>query len=164
MNELKSVIVKFPSIVHENCDIGDGTTIYHFVLIRENCKIGNNVSIGTHSELGPSVVIGDNVRIHSNCFIPELTEIQNGAWLGPGVVVCNDKYPGPSGEGETKVRLGVTIMEKATIGANVTILPGVTIGYRAIVGAGSVVTKDVPDWAVVIGNPARSMCTVEGAI
>jgi len=150
-------LIRAPSRIYAGCNIGENFTTGHFVLIRENCKIGDNVSIGTHTEIGPGVIIGDNVRIHSNCFIPELTVIEDDAWIGPCVCICNDKYPGPRYEIREKKREGVTIKGLAVIGANVTILPGVAVGRGAVVGAGSIVTKNVPDGVVVCGNPAKEI-------
>jgi acetyltransferase-like isoleucine patch superfamily enzyme len=123
------------------------------VNIRELNEIGDDVSVGTLSVIEHHVTIGNNVRIHSQVFIPEYSVIEDGAWLGPNVVLTNAKYPASP---EAKANLkGPLIMAKARIGANATILPGVTIGRNALVGAGSVVVKDVPEGAVVAGNPAR---------
>jgi acetyltransferase-like isoleucine patch superfamily enzyme len=154
LDEERGILVRAPTVIYNGCQIGDNFTTGHFVLIRENCCIGDNVSIGTHTEIGPGVVIGNSVRIHSNCFIPELTMIEDGAWIGPCVCICNDRYPGSRFK---KEREGVTIKELAVIGANATILPGVTIGSYAFVGAGAVVTRNVPDEAMVVGNPAREI-------
>lgn len=156
LDEEKGIRVRTPTFIYEDTEVGNNFTTGHFVLIREHCKIGDDVSVGTHTEIGPGVVIGNRVRIHSNCFIPELTVIEDGAWIGPCVCICNDKYPGPSCKGEKK-REGVTICNGATIGANATILPGVTIGPGAIVGAGSAVVDDVADGTTVAGSPAREI-------
>lgn len=147
-------VIRSRTTIYDGCNIGKHFMTGHSVLIRENCEIGDNVSIGTHTEIGPDVIIGNDVRIHSNCFIPELTVIEDGAWIGPCVCICNDRYPGNCGS--PKYLEGVTIQTKATIGANVTILPGVVVGYSSVVGAGSVVTKNVPHGITVYGNPARA--------
>ena len=97
--------------------------------------------------------IGNNVKIHCNCYVSQFTTIEDDAFLAPGVVVANDLHPG-SPDYEACMR-GPTIKRGAQIGCNVTLLPHVVIGKHALVGAGSVVTKDVPDYAVVYGNPAR---------
>jgi len=123
------------------------------VNIRELNEIGNNVSVGTLSVIEHHVKIGDGVRIHSQVFVPEYSILEDGAWLGPNVVLTNAKYPLSPGVKESLK--GPTIKKGAKIGANSTILPGVVIGVNALVGAGSVVVKDVPDNAVVAGNPAR---------
>ena len=150
--------------IGDNCFIRSGTTIYagnkighNFVTgnkvnIRENNSIGNNVSVGTLSIIEHSVKIGNDVRIHSGAFIPEFSIIEDSAWIGPRVVLTNSKYPARD---DSKEKLsGVYISKKAIIGANVTILPGVTIGENSVIGAGSVVTKDVEDNVIFAGNPA----------
>ena len=98
-------------------------------------------------------MIADRVRIHSNVFIPEFSILEEGAWVGPGVVFTNALYPlSPDAK---KTLAGPHLLPGAKIGANATLLPGVTIGRDALVGAGAVVVHDVPDGAVVVGNPAR---------
>jgi acetyltransferase-like isoleucine patch superfamily enzyme len=120
-------------------------------LVREDNQIGNNVSIGSGCTLGPKNIIKDRVRIHSGCFL-ETCVIEEDVFVGPNVVFTNDKYP-PS---KTKRNLKGAIVKKgASIGANSTILPQVTIGEYSLVGAGSVVTKDVAPYTIVAGNPAR---------
>ncbi len=151
----KNPTIREPTIIYSGNVIGDNFQTGHFVVIRQNNKIGNNVSIGIHSEVAFDVVIEDYVRIHSKCFIPEYTIIKKKAWLGPGVVFANDKYP--LAIEEKNVKKGPTINEHAVIGANSTILPGVKIGRYSLIGAGSVVTKDVEDYAIMVGNPARKI-------
>lgn len=140
---------KNPTIYPGNT-IGDNCEMGHYVLIRENNVIGDNVRIGSFCEVAHDVRIGDNVSIHSKCFIPEHTVIHEGAWIGPCVTFVNDQYPQTSGEH----REGATVCMGAIIGANATIMAGVTIGEMAIVGAGAVVTHDVPPGEVWAGNPA----------
>jgi acetyltransferase-like isoleucine patch superfamily enzyme len=153
------------TIIGANAHIRSHTVIYagnkignHFqtgnkVNIREFNEIGNNVSIGTLSVIEHHVQIGNNVRIHSQVFIPEYSILEEGAWLGPNVVLTNAKYPlSPDVKENLK---GPVIKKGAKIGANATNLPGVVIGENALVGAGSVVVHDIPDGAVVVGNPAR---------
>jgi len=145
-------LVRSNTVIYATAKYGENLTTGHFVLIREGCKIGDNVSIGSFSDIEDHVLIGNNVRIHSRCFIPALTEIQDGSWTASGVIFCNDKRPNTNSD-----RQGVTVGPGAVIGAGAVILPGVTIGENAMVGAGAVVVGNVPARAVVVGNPARVM-------
>jgi acetyltransferase-like isoleucine patch superfamily enzyme len=123
------------------------------VLIRERNRIGDDVSIGSHSVVEHHVVIGDRVRIHSNVFIPEHSLLEDDSWIGPNAVFTNALYPRSR---EVKANLlGPQILTGAKIGANATLLPGIVIGRYALVGAGAVVVRSVPDGKVVVGNPAR---------
>jgi acetyltransferase-like isoleucine patch superfamily enzyme len=123
------------------------------VNVRELNRIGDNVSVGTLSVIEHHVQIGDNVRIHTQAFIPEFSVLEDGCWIGPNVVLTNARYPLSPQAKHTLA--GPVIRKGAKIGANVTLLPGVVIGEDALVGAGSVVVRDVPAGAVVVGNPAR---------
>ena len=156
--ELPTVIgansmIRSHTVIYGGNRIGDNFQTGHKTNIREENEIGNNVSVGTLSVIEHHVKIGNNVRIHTQAFIPEFTLLEDEVWIGPNVVITNAKYPLSPGVKETLE--GPTIMKGAKIGANATILPGITIGKCALVGAGSVVTKDVPDGAVVVGNPAK---------
>jgi len=135
----------------KNVEVGEGTKIFDHVNIY-NCKIGKNCKIEAYVYIEGGVVIGDNCKIKPFVFIPTGVTIENDVFIGPNVTFTNDKYPRARGEWEllqTKVKRG------ASIGANCVILPNLTIGEYALIGAGSVVTKDVPDYAVVTGNPGR---------
>ena len=145
--------------IYYGAEIGENTDVWHFTLIRKNAKIGNNCSIGSYTEIAHHVKIGDNVRIHSHCFISEHTIIKEGVWIGPRVCITNSRYP--SFEGAKLSIEPVTIERNAIIGANVTILPGVTIGENSFVGAGSVVTKNVKKGEVVAGNPAKHLKNIK---
>ena len=153
------------TIIGDDSEIRSNTVIYagnmigknfqtgHHVLIRESNRIGDNVSIGTGSCVEHHVEIGDNVRIHSKVFIPEYSLLEEGCWLGPAVVLTNAKYPCSA---RVKQNLkGPRICRRAKLGANTTVLPGLVIGENCLVGAGSVVVKDVPAHKIVVGNPAR---------
>ena len=131
--------------------IGDRFQCGHNVLIREKTIIGNNTSVGTASIIEGYSSIGNNVRIQSIVFIPTNTEIADGVFIGPGVVLTNDRYP-PTGKPELK---GPVLGEYSVIGARSIILPGIKIGKGAAVAAGSVVTHDVPEGKMAIGSPAR---------
>lgn len=146
-------VIRSHSVIYAGNVIGTGFQTGHGVMVRENNEIGANVSIGTHSVIEHHVIVRDGVRIHTNVFVPEYTILETECWLGPNVVITNALYPQSRG---VKDRLkGAHVMARAKIGANVTLLPGVTIGEDALVGAGAVVTKDVAAGAIVVGNPAR---------
>ena len=141
------------TVIYAGNSIGTNLRVGHGVLIREQNEIGDDVSIGSGSNVEHHVRIGHRVRLHSNVFVPELSVLEDDCWLGPNVVVTNARYPATP---TTKQELvGAYIEKRAKIGANTTILPGVRIGTNALVGAGAVVTVDVPPGAVVAGNPAR---------
>lgn len=145
--------IRSHTVIYAGNRIGKNFQTGNKVNIRESNEIGHNVSIGTLSVIEHHVCIGNDVRIHSQVFVPEYSEIEDEAWLGPNVVLTNAKYPLSPGVKESLK--GPVIRKRAKIGANVTILPGITVGENAVVGAGSVVVADVPDGKVVVGNPAR---------
>lgn len=149
----KNSVIRSHSVIYAGNKIGHSFQTGHHVLIRENNLIGDNVSIGSNTVIEHHVKIANNVRIHSQAFIPEYTVIEDGVWVGPNVVITNARYPNtPTTKNEL---LGVTLEKGCMIGANVTILPGITVGKNSLIGAGSVVTKDVPANAVMVGNPAK---------
>jgi acetyltransferase-like isoleucine patch superfamily enzyme len=148
-----NAVIRSHSIIYAGNVIGDNFQTGHGVMIRENNQIGDNVSVGTHSIVEHHVTIGNDVRLHSNVFVPEFSVLEDGCWLGPNVVVTNARYPRSPDVKETLK--GAIIKRNAKIGANTTLLPGVTIGENALIGAGSVVVDDVPPGAVAVGNPAR---------
>ena len=125
--------------------------------IYPSAKIGKDVNIGTFCEIGANVKIGDRVRIGAMSFIPEGVTIKDDAWIGPRVCFSNDTYP-PSGKDNWKETL---VCNNARIGANAMILPGITIGEGALIGMGSVVTKNIPSYEVWAGNPARYIRSLE---
>lgn len=152
-------VIRSHTVIYAGNRIGDDFQTGHGVLVREENEIGNNVSIGSHTIVEHHVKIADNVRLHSNVFVPEYSILEEGCWLGPNVVVTNARYP-RSRTVHDNLR-GAHIKRNAKIGANVTLLPGVTIGENALIGAGAVVTHDVPANAVVIGNPARVIKNID---
>jgi UDP-2-acetamido-3-amino-2,3-dideoxy-glucuronate N-acetyltransferase len=116
-----------------------------------NCVVGERCTIHSHVWIGDNVVIGDDCKVQAFAFIPDGVVIGNGVFVGPRVTFTNDRYP-PASKADW---LGTTVEDGVVIGAGAVILPGVRIGARAFVGAGAVVTKDVPNGALVYGNPAR---------
>jgi len=156
--ELETVIgdnscIRSHTVIYAGNKIGANFQTGHHVMIRELNEIGNNVSIGTNSVVEHHIKIGNNVRVHSNAFIPEFTVLKDGVWIGPNVVLTNAYHPlCPKAKECLK---GPTIHKNAKIGANATILPDIKIGANSLIGAGSVVVKDVPDGVVVAGNPAK---------
>jgi acetyltransferase-like isoleucine patch superfamily enzyme len=149
----ESAVIRSHTVVYAGNVIGKNFQTGNKVNIRESNRIGNNVSVGTLSVIEHHVEIADNVRIHTQVFIPEYSVLEEGCWIGPNVVFTNAKYPLAPGVKDSLA--GPTIRKGAKIGANVTLLPGVVIGENALVGAGSVVVRDVAPGAVVAGNPAR---------
>lgn len=149
----RGAVLRSHTVIYAGNRIGENFQTGNKVNIRESNEIGDNVSIGTLSVVEHHVRIGNGVRMHSQVFVPEYTVIEDDAWLGPNVVLTNAKYPLSPGVKETLA--GPVVRKGAKIGANATVLPGIVIGANSLVGAGSVVVKDVPDNAVVAGNPAR---------
>jgi len=134
-------------------NIGDNSTIWQYAIILENAKIGKSCNINSHTFIENDVIIGDNVTIKCGVYLWDGLTIEDNVFIGPNATFTNDKYPKSKVKPEKFDR---TILKKGcSIGANATILPGISIGANAIIGAGSVVTKDVPNGVVVIGNPAR---------
>lgn len=152
-------VIRSHTVIYAGNVIGDDFQTGHGALVREENEIGDNVSIGSHTIVEHHIKIGNNVRLHSNVFVPEFSVLEDDCWLGPNVVVTNARYPRSRNVKETL--RGATIKRGAKIGANATLLPGIVIGENALVGAGAVVTRDVPDGAVVAGNPARAIKRVE---
>ena len=151
-------VIRSHSVIYAGNVIGKGFQTGHHAMIREENRIGDDVSVGTNSVVEHHVDIGNGVRIHSQAFVPEYSRLEDGAWIGPNVVLTNVRHPLCP---KAKVCLkGPTIKRGAKIGANSTILPSVVVGEDALVGAGSVVVEDVPDRAVVAGNPARVVKSV----
>lgn len=155
----RNAIIRPFTTIYAGSEIGDDFQTGQGVSIREDNKIGNNVSIGTNSVIEFGNKIGDDSRIHSNCFL-EMVTIGSYVFVGPNVVFTDD--PHPMGCPKYKeCKKGAIVEDFARIGANSTILPGVRIGKNSLIGAGSVVTKDVPEDSVVAGNPAKVVKTVD---
>ncbi|MBN1901540.1 N-acetyltransferase [Candidatus Sumerlaeota bacterium] len=156
--ELKTILgddctIRSHSVIYAGNIIGHRFQTGHYVFLREENEIGDDVSIGTMSMIEHHVKIGNSVRIHSQAFIPEFSVLEDDCWIGPNVVLTNAPYP--RAERTKEFLAGVIIRKGAKLGANCTILPGIEIGEMALVGAGAVVTKNVPRETVVAGNPAQ---------
>lgn len=153
--------------IGENAKVREGTLIYprvkignnfqagHYAIIREETEIGDNCSVGTHTEIGHHVKIGNNVRIHSSCFIPEYTIIEDDVWIGPAVIITNTFHPTCKNAKDCLKTTRVIIQKKAIIGAGSTIMPGIVVGKLSVVGAGSLVNKQVDPNSVVFGHPIQ---------
>ncbi|MDR2965780.1 MAG: N-acetyltransferase [Treponema sp.] len=147
------------SYADEGAEIGEGTKIWHFCHIMPGAKIGKNCSLGQNVNIGSRAVIGNGVKIQNNVSVYDDVIIEDDVFCGPSCVFTN--VINPRSFVERKHEYKKTIVKKgASIGANATIVCGVTIGEYALIGAGSVVTKDIPAYALVYGNPAR----VHGAV
>lgn len=152
--ELALKMVASTAIIHSTARIGRGTKIWAYVQIAEYAKIGNNCVIGNGAYIDRFVEIGDRVRIHNKALLYHGVIIENDVFVGPAACFTNDQFP-RSGKTRNLKGRSWTVGKGASIGANATILPDVNIGEYAIVGAGSVVTKDIPKHTVVCGNPAN---------
>ena len=140
------------TVLYDGTTIGRGLQTGHGVVVREACQIGDGVSIWSNSVVDYGCRIGDRVKIHCNCYVAQFTELENDVFLAPGVTIANDLYPGD--QRSAQLMAGPWIGAGAQIGVNVTILPFVRIGAGAMIGAGSVVTRDIPAAVVAFGNPA----------
>ena len=144
------------TFIHPETKIGKNVTIWHFTYIGRGTTIGPHSMVGSLVHIDQNVMIGSNCRIQGNVYVSPGTIIGDNVFLGPACTLLNDKYP-PS-EGNLRAPI---IEDGVTIGGNSTILSGITIGREAVIGAGSVVTEDVPARSVVYGNPARIKMTKE---
>lgn len=152
------------SFIHQladvaDCQIGEGTRIWQFVVVLKGAKIGAECNVCAHSLIEGDVVIGDRVTIKSGVQIWDGSVIGDDVFIGPNVTFSNDLYP--RSKNTPTIFKGATIKNGASIGANATILPGITIGEKSLIGAGAVVTKDVPARALVVGNPAKIIRYIE---
>ena len=149
------------SDVHSS-SIGIGTRIWQYSVILEGAVIGENCNVCAHTLIESDVIVGNNVTIKSGVYLWDGITIENNVFLGPSVTFTNDKYPRSKLYPDEYMR--THIKDGACLGAISTVLPGITIGKNSMVGAGAVVTKDVPDNVLVIGNPARIVKMLDGDI
>ena len=156
MMETKNYFAHPTAIIDEGCDIGEGTKIWHFSHIMSNCKLGKNCNLGQNVVISPEVVLGSNVKAQNNISIYTGVTCDDDVFLGPSMVFTN--VINPRSAVNRKSEYAKTHVGKgASIGANATIVCGHNIGKFAFIGAGAVVTKHVPDYALVVGNPSRQI-------
>ncbi|RYU15639.1 acyltransferase [Nocardioides iriomotensis] len=146
------------TVIYVGSEIGERFETGHHVIVREQCRIGDDVSLWSNTVVDYGCRLGSRVKIHSNCYVAQHTEIDDDAFLAPGVTLANDLYPGQADS--ARLMSGPRIGAGAQLGVNVTVLPFVRIGEGTLVGAGSVVTRDLPAGVVAYGNPA----TIHGEV
>ena len=144
------------AIVDDGAHIGEGTRIWHWVHVSAGARIGRDCSLGQNVYIGSDVVIGDNVRIQNNVSVYDKVTLEDDVFCGPSMVFTNVLNPRAAVTRKHEYR-PTRVRQGATLGANCTVVCGSTIGRHAFVGAGAVVTGDVPDFAVVVGVPARQI-------
>ena len=144
------------AVIDQGCEIGEGTKIWHFSHIMPNCRIGLKCNIGQNVVVSPEVTLGNNVKVQNNVSIYSGVNCEDDVFLGPSMVFTNVTNP-RSGVNRRGQYSKTTVKKGASIGANATIVCGHDIGEFAFIGAGAVVTKDVPAYALLVGNPARQM-------
>lgn len=151
----KNYFVHESSYVDDNVEIGEGTRIWHFSHIQGGTRIGKKCSIGQNVNVGNNVTIGNYVKIQNNVSVYEGVELEDYVFCGPSMVFTNILNPRSEfPQRGTEFYIKTLVKKSASLGANSTIVCGITIGKYAFVGAGAVVTKDVPDYGLVVGNPA----------
>ena len=146
-------LIRSGSILYAGTQIGNDLQTGHYSIIREENKIGRHFCLWNHSVVDYGCTIGKNVKIHANCYVAQHTVIEDDVFLAPGVIIANDFHPGSPFSKECM--RGPLIKRGAQIGCNATLLPFVTIGAYSLIGAGSVVTQDIPPYSVAVGNPAK---------
>ncbi|MCH2033838.1 MAG: N-acetyltransferase [Tenacibaculum sp.] len=154
MSKLKEYFSHETAVIDDGCLIGEGTKIWHFSHVMPNCSIGEGCNLGQNVVVSPSVVLGKNVKVQNNVSIYTGVICEDDVFLGPSMVFTN--VINPRSAVNRKKEFKQTLVKKgASIGANATIICGITIGEYALIGAGAVVTKDVPAFALVVGNPSK---------
>lgn len=151
-----SVSIHPSAIVDDGAQIGDGSRVWHFVHVCGGARIGKNVSMGQNVFIGNKVTIGDNCKIQNNVSVYDNVHLEEGVFCGPSMVFTNVYNPRSLIERKDEYR-DTLVKKGATLGANCTVVCGVTIGEHAFVGAGAVVNKDVPAYALMVGVPAKQI-------
>ncbi|MEE9197534.1 MAG: DapH/DapD/GlmU-related protein [bacterium] len=139
--------------VSEEAEVGDGTYVWNQAQIREGARVGRNCRLGKDVYVDKNVIVGDNCKIQNGATLYDGVTLEDEVFVGPHVVFTNDRYP--RAQPDDWAIVPTLVRKGASIGANATILCGITIGSYAVVGAGAVLTRDVPDHALFLGNPAR---------
>jgi UDP-2-acetamido-3-amino-2,3-dideoxy-glucuronate N-acetyltransferase len=144
------------AVIDDGCEIGEGTKIWHFTHVMKGARIGQNCNLGQNVVISPGVTLGNNVKVQNNVSLYTGVVCENDVFVGPSVVFTNISNPRSA---VVRKHLYETTLVKqgATLGANATVVCGHTIGNYAFIGAGTVVTHDVPDYALVVGNPGRQI-------
>lgn len=142
------------AVIDEGCEIGDGTKIWHFSHIMPRCRIGKNCNIGQNVVVSPEVVLGNNVKVQNNVSIYTGVICEDDVFLGPSMVFTNVINPRSAVVRKSEYKKTL-VKHGASIGANATIVCGITLGEFCFIGAGAVVTKNIPPYALVVGNPAK---------
>ena len=162
MDGEKKYFVHESSYVDNNVEIGEGTKIWHFSHIQSGAKIGKGCSIGQNVNINNNVKIGNHVKVQNNVSVYEGVELEDYVFCGPSMVFTNIKMPRSEfPQRGSEFYLKKLVKKSASIGANATILCGVTIGEYALIGSGAVVTKDVPPFVLVVGNPGKVVGKVD---
>lgn len=164
IDKLKLVIgrdatLRSGTVIYLGSQIGNNLQTGHNAIIREQNQIGDNFCLWSNSIIDYGCKIGRYVKIHSNCYIAQFTTIEDEVFIAPGVIIANDLHPGSP---ESLACLKGPVLKKGSqIGCNVTLLPYITIGEMSVIGAGSVVTKDIPPYSLAYGNPARVVKNIQ---
>ena len=158
----KDFFIHKTAVIDENVLVGKNSKIWHFSHIQSNSKIGNECTLGQNVNVSKNVVIGNNVKIQNNVSVYEGVELEDFVFCGPSMVFTNINVPRSEfPQNESKFFKKTLVKKSASIGANATILCGITIGEYALIGAGAVVVKDIPDFALFVGNPAKRIGWVD---
>jgi UDP-2-acetamido-3-amino-2,3-dideoxy-glucuronate N-acetyltransferase len=158
---MEGPVVADTADIDESAMVGSGTRIWHLAQVREDARLGRDCIIGRGAYVGPGVVIGDNVKVQNYALLYEPAQLDDGVFIGPAAVLTNDMYPrsvdlsGKLKRADDWHAKGVHVREGASVGARAVVVPGRVIGRYSLVAAGAVVTRDVPDFALVAGVPAR---------
>ncbi len=145
--------IRYGAILYGDVTTGDHLSVGHYAVVREKTAIGDYVVVGSQTVIEGQVNIGSYVKIESRVFIPTHTQIGSHVFIGPGTLITNDKFP--LRQRENYAPKGAIIEDHVSLGAGSVLIPGVRIGYMSLIGAGSVVTRDVPDHSLVVGNPGK---------